>query len=103
MVDESHHTCKNFCLGSSHVDEGVGVDIVGEDGPEEVAAAGQDQLVRLDPLFIPAHQGDISEVRPLSQLLESQGDIVLKIVPFQMKLLWGRHFLMMALLTELFA
>ena len=102
MVDESHNTCENFRLCPSHVDDRVGVLVVGQDGLEEVAAAGQDQLVALDPLLVPAHQGHISEVRPLSQLLESQGDIVLKVVPFQMELLGGRHFLMMALLTEFF-
>ena len=87
MVDESHNTCQNFRLGPSHVDDWVRVLVVGQDGLEEVAAAGQDQLVALDPLLVSAHQGHISEVRPLSQLLESQGDVVLKVVPFQMKLL----------------
>ena len=55
MVDESNHTCEDFCLGSPHIDERVGVLVLGQDRPEEVAAAGQDQLVRLDPLLVPAH------------------------------------------------
>ena len=99
MVDESHHTCKNFRLGASHIYERVGVLVVCEDGPEEVAAAGQDQLVRLDPLLVPAHQGHISEVRSLSQLLESQGDVVLKVVPFKMELLGEGHFLVIVFLS----
>ena len=55
------------------------------------------EALPLNPLLVPTHQGHISEVRSLPQLLESQGDVVLKVVPFQMELLWGRHFRLMLL------
>ena len=87
MVDESNHVRENFPLGSSHVDQRVGILVLSKDRSEEVASTSQDQLVRLDLLPIAADQGHIREVGALLQLLESQSDIVLEIVPFQMQLL----------------
>ena len=87
MVDESNHVRENFPLGSPHVDQRVRILVLSKDRSEEVASTSQDQLVRLDLLPIAADQGHIREVGALLQLLESQSDIVLEIVPFQMQLL----------------
>ena len=77
-------------LHPPQVEEGVGVGVPLQNGPEEGRAGREDHLVGLDLLIVTC-QGHIEEVFVFSQLSESSANICLEVVPPQTKL-FTSHF-----------
>ena len=78
---------------ASHVNQRMGVLVSLQDIFEEWTWSCQDDLVCLHLLTILTGKGDISEVLVLPQLSKGWADILLEVIPLQIKFFWVVHVL----------